>query len=478
MLGGLLGGCSVNPATGGLQVPVLVGPEGEVELGDDAHRGVLRQHHGLYQHPALQTKLREIVARLAPHVRRSDGVTLAWRVFLLNDPAPNAMAAPGGRAYVTRGLVALVNDEAELASIVAHEMGHAAARHGAVYPTGVILEQMLRVAAVLAGVDERAALETFQLIAAAYSRQQESEADALGFAYLTAAGYDPAAAARAMRNLHRLRQYQELVGDAEWGGQYSLFNTHPLDQSRIDDLAARAAALGKAGERRDEDGRAAYLALLDGMDWGAAVASGLIAGRRFAHPGLGVGFTVPPGYRLALAEKRVVAENPQTGGLIIFDAAPSPDAENASAYLKNLWEATAKLSKVRRFRAAGFSGAMGETRLATAYGEASVVAAVLLDRANGRALRFVCLSAGMNADAGPTFRAMLKGAESVAADDFRRRAAERIEILRAALGERIELLAARLGRTPHAAQFLRMLNGLSEEQEPPPGMALKTIVAD
>lgn len=487
------------------------GPEKEKAAGDAVHARILRRGGGLYRRPALQAKAAQIVERLAPHVRRpgsagsdgshsdgatSDGRAFAWRVFLLDDPVPNAFAGPDGRLYFTRGLFAFMNDEAEAAFVVAHEMAHVVAGHPAAVDSASIVLRIARAAAVVAGLDDGATGDAADLSFTAWTRAQETEADALAAGVLAAAGYDPAGGRRALTALLRLRRHQESVGAVDPAAAFSPYGTHPPEEERVAALgdaspppaAAEDGAgkngLGNDGLGNDGGGRAGYLAALDGMSWGDAPASGYVAGRRFSHPGLGIGFEVPPGYALSFDPRRVVAENPLIGGLILFDAAPidpdgGPDAgAEPGRYLRRLWASGPALENIRPFRAAGFAGAVGYARAATPYGEASVAAAVLSDRGRRRALRFVGLFAGDGDAQTAAFDRMVGAATAVAFDDHRRRTAERLDVVRAAPGERVENLAARMGRIPQAARFLRILNGLDDDGEPEPGALLKIIVAD
>ena len=283
---------------------------------------------------------------------------------------------------------------------------------------------------MLAGVDDGDAAAIERLAFTAFSRSQELEADALGFSYAVQAGYDPAAAAGPHRTLLRFKRYRESIADEEPG--YSMVDTHPPHPQRIVALNDLAKAHDPAAVQRPPKEDAAYLARLDGVGWGADRAAGYAQGREFLHPRLGLRFRVPAGYRLALGGRRVVAENPTDGGLILFDAAPLPP------------------------------------------GQCRGRAAAIVDQAGGRVFRFVCLPAGDNRHCDDTFGSLAAAGEA----DWRRRPAARLEIVDALPGEKIAALAARLGWIPQSETLLRALNGLDDAEEPTAGRKLKLIVAD
>lgn len=440
---------------------------------EEEHIEALRQSGGAYRHGDLQALLERIAARLAPYAAAEHDDAPAWRVYLLDDPTPNAYARPDGRLYFTRGLLATLRSEDEVAFVVGHEMGHVVARHSLSREVAGALARAARIAAVLAGVDGADAATLEKLSVSAFSRTQERQADALGFAYATQAGYDPAAAAATQRAFLRLKHYSESLDDQEPG--YSIYDSHPPHPERVAALTALAGDRDPAAATRAARDDPAYLTALDGIGWGADRAAGYVQGREFLHPGLGLRFRVPAGYRLALGARRVAAENPADGGLILFDAAPLPAGQtDPAAYLATLWAESGGVERVVRHRRAGWPAAEGEIRLALTHGESRGRAAAIIDRAAGRVLRFVCLPGGDDRPCEETFASL--AAAGLA--DWRRRPAARLEIVDALPGEKMAGLAARAGWLPKSEILLRALNGLDDGEEPTPGRKLKLIVAD
>lgn len=440
---------------------------------EDQHIEAVRQSGGTYRHGDLQRLLERIAARLAPHAVLEHDDAPAWRIYLLDDPRHNAFARPDGRLYFTRGLLATLRSEDELAFVVGHEMGHVVARHSLSRGAVAALARAARIAAVLAGVDGADAAAVEALGYAAFTRAQEHQADALGFAFATHAGYDPAAGVATQQAFLRLQHYSESIDDQEPG--YSIYDSHPPHPERIAALRTLVRARDPAAADRPAKEDPTYLARLDGLGWGADRAAGYVQGREFLHPRLGLRFRVPVGYRLALSARRVAAENPADGGLILFDAAPLPAGQtDPAAYLTMLWAESGGVERLVRQRRAGWPAAEGEIRLALAQGESRGRAAAIIDQPGGRVLRFVCLPGGDERLCDETFASLAAAGPA----DWRRRPAARLEIVDALPGEKMAGLAARAGWLPKSEALLRALNGLEDGEEPTPGRKLKLIVAD
>src|SRR5215472_13600377 len=198
----LLAACSVTPDMVGPQVaapPALKPAPVEPDLSpaeQREHQRILASYGGVYTDPRLQTMVEQLVERL---VAASDRPDLHYRVTMLNSRSVNAFALPTGQLYVTRGLIALANDQSELASVIGHEIGHVLARHAE------LREEHAREADLVSRVvsdvvsDPAAgalALAKSKLALASFSRSQEFEADAIGVAVAARAGYDPYGAVR------------------------------------------------------------------------------------------------------------------------------------------------------------------------------------------------------------------------------------------------------------------------------------------
>ncbi|HEU0045602.1 M48 family metalloprotease [Sphingomonas sp.] len=233
--------------------------------GAQAHPQLLAQYGGAYRGPQSA-----LVARVDQRVAVQSGLSNAggdFIVTLLDSPVENAFAIPGGYVYVTRQLLALVNSEAELASVLGHEVGHVAARHAAKRNTRAQLGGLAAaVVGAVTGSDlaGRAAGYGSQLYTLGFSRKQEYEADGLGVRYIAAAGYTPHAAADMLAELNESSQLQAAVTGRGIGG-LTWMSTHPNGADRI----ARAARLADATRRPDTTGvqDTGFLRALDGLPY-------------------------------------------------------------------------------------------------------------------------------------------------------------------------------------------------------------------
>ena len=236
---GLVSGCttSYNPATEQTE-SLLISTEREVEMGNSISRQVDKRYPPV-RDPELLARLDRIGQRIADVADRKD---LVYQFGIIEEEEPNAFALPGGFVYVTTGLIKLVKSDDELASVLAHEVGHVTARHIAKKIQGQLGLQALQILAIAGGAASRdpRAGQAVNLavvsVLSAYSQQDEMQADRLGVRYLKAAGFDPNAA---VTFLQRMQQH----AFKQPSHQFSYFRTHPFFGDRIQ--AARKAATGQ-----------------------------------------------------------------------------------------------------------------------------------------------------------------------------------------------------------------------------------------
>ena len=275
--------------------------------GSEAHPQLLQQFRGAVKGPAA-----DYVTRVGRRIAVQSGLSDSERDFtvtLLDSPVENAFAIPGGYVYVTRGLLALMNDEAELASVLGHEVGHVAARHAAKrQKTATITQVLAGLAGAVAGntglgnlVGKGAGLGA-DLITKGFSRTQEYQADDLGVRYLAGAGYDPLASSDMLAILGA-----EQALEARISGQNnsvpSWMSTHPNSVDRVKRARDKAAQTGGAG--RGQRGRDALLNALDGLPYGEDPSKGYLEGREFRLPVQRLAFTIPASYVLANGDDAV-----------------------------------------------------------------------------------------------------------------------------------------------------------------------------
>jgi predicted Zn-dependent protease len=222
----LLHGCAINPATGKRQL-VLISEAQEIAIGRESDESIVAQF-GLYPDEALQDYVAGIGHDLAARSERPD---LDWTFRVLDDPLVNAFALPGGYIYVTRGILAHFNSEAELASVLGHEIGHVTARHGVNQMSKAQLAQLgLGVASILAPEEVQKfgglATQGLGLLFLKFGRDDERQADDLGLRYIVNEGYDPRPMAEVFETLER-------VSRTSGGGRVPAWaSTHPNPENR------------------------------------------------------------------------------------------------------------------------------------------------------------------------------------------------------------------------------------------------------
>lgn len=484
----LLAACGtqvVNPVTGQTERTVM-DERAEIAEGAKAHQEVLKEYSA-YDNQKLQAYVDGLGQRLAAQSHRAK---LKWTFTVLDSPQINAFALPGGYVYVTRGIMAYLESEAELAGVMGHEIGHVTARHGAQRATrqqsagiGVIAATVLGAVIEAAGVPgaTEIASQASQSAAAgyiaSYSRDQESQADELGAEYLARNRYDPQNMVDVIRVLKAQEQFAidaaKAAGrPAPQGGGW--LATHPANDKRLADIEAFAARYkGQAGYA--DDGRARYLQAIGGMVFGDSPAQGLVRGRSFYHEGLGVALTAPEGWAVQnTADAVLLVDGAKDAGLIVR-LVPAKAGKTHDEVMRNVFKAADGRTESRSLHglaATHFSGTVrnqqGQSRpatftLVTGPGERNY----LLQYAARDAAALQRAAAGLR-DAEASFRA-LTAADRAAARPWR---VDTVPFPRGGFGE-----LARASPLPQRAEAqLRLINGVyGGGAEPKPGQPVKVV---
>ena len=352
-----LSGCSVNPATGQRNL-ILVNASEEKQIGLREHPKILAQFGGVYDDPRAAGYVASIGGRLAA---ASETPSLGFTFTLLDSPIVNAFALPGGFVYISRGLMALAGDEAELAGVLGHEIGHVVARHSAQRQSQAMLAQLgVGLLGVVGGRESTQLAGTVAgLYLRGYSRDQELEADMLGVRYLRRTGYDVGAMASFLERMRANSRLEAQIAERspDEVDQFDITATHPRTAERVQ----RAVSLsgGSSGGRRLKK---TYLDQIDGMIFGDGPEQGYILGQRFAHSKLRFEFSVPNGYKLQNRPDQIVAASKRDKAAIIFTAAPKPYRGRMTGYLRDVWARGAALNGLEAIRINGLEAATGWVR--------------------------------------------------------------------------------------------------------------------
>jgi len=337
-----LSSCTTSPATG-KKVISFNSLADEKRIGKREHPKIIRQFGGEYKDPKIKNYVSSLGHRLA---QVSELSNIGWKFTVLDTPEINAFAIPGGYIYVTRGLVTLASNEAELAGVISHEIGHITALHSSTrHATSKVAGLGVLAAGILFG---QAGSELGNYIGRVsvqqYSQSQELEADSLGVRYLARAGYDSNAMTSFLAKMRASAKLEnKKLGRPENSvDQFSIFASHPRTLERIKHTV-KTNALLKSGTRL---GRIHYMAMLNGIVYGDSLAQGIIRGRHFIHPNLKFRFTVPKGFRLKNKPDFVIATN-LDGATIQFDMRTKAYSGSMIKYLKNVWTSNNRLSDLK-----------------------------------------------------------------------------------------------------------------------------------
>ncbi|WP_035693764.1 M48 family metalloprotease [Azospirillum halopraeferens] len=465
----LAAACAVNPATGDRQFTGLVPVSQDAAIGRQEHPKVLAEFGGAYDNPRVRAFVDRLGRTLAAQTGRAD---VDWTFTVLDTDVVNAFALPGGYVYITRGLLALAGDEAEVAGVLAHEIGHVVARHTAERISRSTVAGVLAagVGAVLGSPElARAVSLGSELVLAGYSREQELEADRLGVAYLAATGYDPFAMATFLETMGRKAQYDALVrGGAT--DRHDFLSTHPRTEERVERAAALARTYPPADRRR---GDGDYLQAVAGMVYGDSPENGFVRGTVFAHPQLGFRFEVPQGYTLLNGAQQVVARGPG-GSLIVFDGGTARGGSDMVAYIARDWAAGARFAAIEPLEINGLPAATGVTqgRIRGAMVDLRLVAI----RMGPRIYRFTMVSpSGGLTGHDAAFRRTAASFRTLGRGEAAALQPHRLRTVTVRPGDTAESLAAGMADQPRAVDLFRILNNLPPGTPLTPGRTVKVV---
>ena len=329
----ILAGCAVNPVTGQNEL-MLLSEQEEQRLGLQTEQSVVDEY-GVYADGTLQSYVGSVAQPLA---RVSHRPTLDWHFQVMDSPVVNAFAAPGGYVFVTRGLLAAVNDEAELAGVLAHEIGHVTARHSArQYSQSMLAGLGVQLGTALAGSYGEVVGSLLEvgtgLLFLKYSRDDERQADSLGVEYATKASYDTNRMADFFTSLQR----QETLEGAKGGGLPEWFSSHPSPVDREAAVRAQTAQWrAKFPGQAFRVNRDAYLARVDGLVYGEDPRQGYREGEWFYLPNYQVQFRIPAQWTFEREGNQAQMAHPQKAGAILFGIQEGTVEQVAKAFVSSL----------------------------------------------------------------------------------------------------------------------------------------------
>ncbi|QIG53130.1 M48 family metalloprotease [Altererythrobacter sp. BO-6] len=470
-----LTGCMGGGAIPSASTPIT---QSEAQQGAELHPQLLAEFGG-----AMSGAQAAYVEQVGKNIAVQSGLGNArdsFTVSLLNSSVNNAFAIPGGYVYTTRQLVGLMNNEAELAAVMGHEVAHVAARHSQrrqqkatqnslLGGLGAILSGVLLGNSEIGNVLSRGFLQGSQLLTLKFSRSQELQADDLGIQYLTKAGYDPRAMGTVLSSLASQNALDARLlgaGDARppvWA------STHPDPASRVQTALTKAQGLPGTVLNRDT-----FLTRIDGLVYGDDPSQGIVEGREFIHPELRLSFTAPQGFYM-MNGSRAVSINGQSGkGQLTL----APYNGDLQAYVRQQFAALGGQQQqlapqtLERTTVNGIPAAYGTARVNNGSSQVDVVV-FAYEFAKDRAYHFVTVTPAGGAR---TFDSMFRSMRRISASEAAAVIPRRIDVVTVQRGESVASLARRMAFTDAQEERFRVLNGLGASEQVQAGQKVKLVV--
>ncbi len=461
-------GCVKNPVTGGRQL-ALISESQEIAIGEASHPEVLAEF-GAIDNPALQEYFSRIGMGIAKVSHRPD---LPWHFTVVDTDVVNAFAIPGGYIYLTRGILANMNNEAEMAGVLGHEIGHVTARHSV---TQLSQQQLMGLGLTLGSVfsptfrNLSGLAETgLSILMLKYSRDHERQSDQLGVQYMAQAGYDPE---------QMSKFFQVFVSMREESGSAipNWLSSHPAPPDRIEATAAAAIREKSQNPQRayliNSEG---FLPRLEGLVYGENPREGFVEGGRFVHPDLRFQFDVPQGWKVENTKSSVVITDPKGGAALQLAMASPEEGQSPEAVARNIGSQQGiQLVEGAATQLNGNPSFFGRYRAQTDSGILSVTAAFI--SYGGHIYQYAGLTPEASyASYSGAFNASLRSFRELTDRRILDVQPDRVRIYRARGGESLRSLAGSSAKSRITLEELARLNRIDPDQKLAAGAAVKLI---
>ena len=432
---------------------------------DQEHQRLLAAFGGEYRAPRARAALDDVVQRLA---KAGEGQIGHYDITILNSPVVNAFALPNGRLYVTRGLLALANDASEVAAVLSHEMAHVTANHGIERQKKEEAEVIASrvVAEVLSSnIAGKQALARGKLRLAAFSRNQELQADVIGVRMLGEAGYDPYAAARFLDSMAGYARFTAVDPDSDQSLDF--LSSHPNAPQRVELARLHARAFGAEGSIGDR-GRDYYLAGIDGLLYGDAPEEGYVRGQTFLHGKLGIRFDVPAGFQIDNKADAVLATGP--GDVAIrFDGVADSRGQDLVNYISSGWVTGLKPETIRPVTINGLQAATAKAAADRWEFDVTVV------RIDNQIYRFLTAVPAGSKALEPTAAILKSSFRKLTPPEVAELKPLRVRVITARPGDTVATLAGRMLGTDRKLDLFRLINAMTATSTVRAGEKFKII---
>lgn len=456
---------NVSPSSSPQIVQEVQKDDPRAQMGAREHPRILASYGGEYH----DAKTERLVAKIAGALTAvSDNPQQSYRITILNSPNINAFALPGGYLYVTRGLLALANDASEVAAVLSHEMAHVTANHGIerqrreeaeVIASRVVSEVL---SSDLAG---KQALARGKMRLAAFSRQQELQADTIGVRTLGEAGYDPYAAARFLDSMAAYQHYTSADPNADQSMDF--LSSHPSTPQRVELARDHARAFGPEGSTGDK-GRNYFLDGIDGLLYGDSPQEGYVRGHTFLHGGLGIRFDVPDGFQIDNKVEAVMATGP--GDIAVrFDGVADTQNRSLTNYISSGWVTGLLPDTIRAIQVDGLEAATARASADRWDFDVTVV------RLGGQIFRFLTAVPKGSDQLEPTANVLRATFRRITPQEAQSLKPLRIRVITVGASDSLATLSARMMGTDRKLELFKVLNALQSGQTPAVGSRVKIV---
>ena len=465
-------GCATNPVTGKSDF-VLMSEQQEVALGAQTHTSVMQQYT-VYDNPRVQQLVERLGQELAANSHRSH---LDFTFTVLDSPEVNAFATPGGYVYITRGIMAYMNSEEQLAGVLGHEIGHVTARHGVRQHSAQTTSQTAAglLGVLIAGATKnkrtgqvigQTTSQLGQAFVRGYGREHELEADRLGAEYLAGLGYDPDMMLGVIGILKDQEEFERQRAQDE-GRQpriyHGVFSTHPRNDQRLQEVIAAADRFRTANPKHTDP--EAFLRLMDGVTFGSGESQGVLRNNKFYHKPLDLAIDFPQGWRVDNQPDQLFSLNTDRNAAITIQLGKRGKNRTPEQFLRSNFK---NLQRIERYDSDTYTALIDGK---TPFGQAPVLVAAVFHGDN------VLVVNGFARQGLPdnAFFNTVESVRNLNRSERKLASERRIRLVRSKPGDTFEKLAASSKLDRYAVDQLRLLNGLYPDGQPEPGQLIKII---
>ncbi|MCP5129050.1 MAG: M48 family metalloprotease [Pseudomonadales bacterium] len=459
-------GCADTPSSSGSPSVVVSSQGRDISVGEEMYQQLIADGAS-YDDPELQAYVNDIGQRL---VKNSDTPDDTFTFTVIDSPDINAFATPGGFVYVNRGLMAYLDNEAELAGVLSHEIGHVTANHAARQKTANVANKVIATTAyILTGSGELADASNMYgtELVRGYGREHELEADGLGAKFMYNAGYDPDSLLEVIGVLKDQEQFQRVKAKStgkKVGSYHGLYATHPRNDQRLQTVIRTAGELTTGETQLNPEVPGEFRRQIDGLVWGPSV-QGERDDNRYYHNKLRFSFEHPPDWQVNASAREIVASAADGSVSMTITIRRRDQASTPQKVLQA--STTDSLANGMELEQAGLTG---YTAVASGGGSQSRLGAIdyssLTYLFDGKAANF--------AAADPQLLAVIQSFRPMHPKELQAGPGYHIHYIQVPRGATMASLAASV-RIPDAEAQLRLLNGLYPSGEPRTGDWIKMI---